>query len=48
MKSVEDEYDLIETSLADPELLADQARLREVSKRYKDLTPLVESLRLHR
>jgi peptide chain release factor 1 len=48
MRSVEDEYDLIETSLADPGLLADQSRLREVSKRYKDLTPLVESLRLHR
>ena len=45
MASVEDEYTLIETSLADPELLADQSRLRAVSKRYKDLTPLVECLR---
>ena len=48
MATVEDEYALIETSLADPELLSDQARLREVSKRYKDLTPLVECLRQHR
>jgi peptide chain release factor 1 len=48
MASVEDEYTLIETSLADPALLADQARLREVSKRYKDLTPLVECMREYR
>ena len=48
MASVEDEYTLIETSLADPELLADQTRLREVSKRYKDLTPLVECMREYR
>jgi peptide chain release factor 1 len=48
LAAVEDEYSLIEASLADPELLADQRRLREVSKRYKDLTPLVEALRLHR
>jgi peptide chain release factor 1 len=48
MASVEDEYTLIETSLADPQLLADQSRLRAVSKRYKDLTPLVECLRAHR
>jgi peptide chain release factor 1 len=48
MASVEDEYTLIETSLGDPELLSDQGRLREVSKRYKDLTPLVECLREHR
>ena len=48
LAAVEDEYALIETSLADPEVLADQRRLREVSKRYKDLTPLVEALRRHR
>jgi peptide chain release factor 1 len=48
LASVEDEYELIEASLADPELLADQRRLREVSKRYKDLTPLVEALRRYR
>ena len=41
---IEDEYSLIETSLADPELLADPVRLRAVSKRYKDLTPLVECI----
>ena len=47
-RGIEDEYTLLETSLGDPELLADQARLRAASKRYKDLTPLVEALRRHR
>ena len=48
LANVEDEYVLIETSLGDPEVLADPGRLRTISKRYKDLTPLVEALRLHR
>ncbi|MFN6118315.1 MAG: peptide chain release factor 1 [Actinomycetes bacterium] len=48
LAAVEDEYALIETSLGDPEVLADPVRLRSVSKRYKDLTPLVEALRAHR
>jgi peptide chain release factor 1 len=48
LAAVEDEYVLLETSLGDPELLADQAALRAATKRYKDLTPLVEALRLHR
>ena len=45
---MEDEYSLIETSLGDPEVLSDQSKLRAASKRYKDLTPLVEALREHR
>ena len=48
LASVEDEYALIETSLGDPEVLADPQRLRATSKRYKDLTPLVNALREHR
>lgn len=48
LAAVEDEYLLLETSLGDPEVLADPVRLRSVSKRYKDLTPLVEALRAHR
>ncbi len=48
LAAVEDEYALLETSLGDPDVLADPARLRSVSKRYKDLTPLVESMRAHR
>ncbi len=45
---VEEEHRLLETSLSDPEVLADQRRLRELSKRYKDLTPLVDALRRRR
>jgi peptide chain release factor 1 len=48
LANVEDEYGLLETSLGDPEVLSDPSRLRELSKRYKDLTPLVEALRAHR
>ena len=48
LATVEDEYSLLETSLADPAVLADQTMLRDISKRYKDLTPLVEALRRHR
>ena len=48
LAGVEDEYSLIETSLSDPEVLSDQHKLRTTSKRYKDLTPLVDALRAHR
>jgi peptide chain release factor 1 len=48
LASIDDEYTLLETSLGDPELLADPVRLRAASKRYKDMTPLVEALRRHR
>ena len=48
LAAVEDEYSLLEASLADPEVLADQVALRDASKRYKDLTPLVDALRRHR
>lgn len=48
LANVEDEYLLLETSLGDPAVLADPPRLRALSKRYKDLTPLVEALRAHR
>ena len=48
LAAVEDEYSLLETSLSDPEVLSDQAQLRSISKRYKDLTPLVEAMRAFR
>ncbi len=48
LAAVEDEYSLLETSLGDPEVLSDPARLRSISKRYKDLTPLVEVMRAFR
>jgi len=48
LAAVEDEFSLLEMSLGDPEVLSDQAQLRSVSKRYKDLTPLVEAMRAFR
>jgi peptide chain release factor 1 len=48
LASVEDEYVSLEASLSDPEIGGDQRRFREVSKRYKDLGPVVECLRRHR
>jgi peptide chain release factor 1 len=48
LAGVDDEYVLLEASLSDPEVLGDPARLRAATKRYKDLTPLVDALRLHR
>jgi peptide chain release factor 1 len=48
LAAVEDEYSLLETSLGDPEVLSDPAQLRSISKRYKDLTPLVEAMRAFR
>ncbi len=48
LASLEDEYISLEVSLSDPEIGSDQAELRRVSKRYKDLTPVVECLRAHR
>jgi peptide chain release factor 1 len=48
LASLEDEFISLEVSLSDPEVQADHAKLRSVSKRYKDLTPVVECLRAHR
>ena len=48
LASLEDEFISLEVSLSDPEVQADHAALRRVSKRYKDLTPIVECLRAHR
>jgi peptide chain release factor 1 len=48
LASLEDEFISLEVSLSDPEIQADHAELRRVSKRYKDLTPIVECLRAHR
>jgi peptide chain release factor 1 len=48
LASLEDEFISLEVSLSDPAIGNDQAELRRVSKRYKDLTPVVECLRAHR
>jgi peptide chain release factor 1 len=45
LRAVEDEFVSLEASLSDPDIVSDQSRLREVSRRYKDLTPVVECVR---
>ena len=42
---VVDEYDTIERQLSDAAVLADADQLRELSKRYTELTPIVEAYR---
>ncbi len=48
LASLEDEFISLEVSLSDPDVQGDHAELRRVSKRYKDLTPVVECVRSHR
>ena len=48
LQSVEDEFVSLEANLSDPDIVSDQAKLREVSRRYKDLTPVVDCVRRHR
>ncbi len=48
LASLEDEFISLEVSLSDPDVQSDHAELRRVSKRYKDLTPVVECVRSHR
>jgi peptide chain release factor 1 len=45
LQAVEDEFVSLESSLSDPEIGNDQERLRDVTRRYKDLTPVVECIR---
>ncbi|MFM8483072.1 MAG: PCRF domain-containing protein, partial [Actinomycetota bacterium] len=39
------EHVTLESLLSDPDVLGDQRRLRDVSRRYKELTPVVECIR---
>ncbi len=48
VQSLEDEFISLESSLSDPDLVSDQAKLREVTRRYKDLTPVVDCIRRRR
>jgi len=48
LAGLESEFASLESELADPALLADQARLRLVSQRYKELTPVVACYRTFR
>ena len=48
LQDLEGEYDAVEAQLADPAVLSDHEQLRRVSKRHKDLTPVVEAYRRYR
>ena len=48
LKSVEDEFVSLEASLSDPDIVNDQSKMRDVTRRYKDLTPVVDCLRRYR
>lgn len=48
LEAVEDEFLTVEAELSDPAVLNDSALLRQKSKRYHDLTPIVSLIRLHR
>lgn len=45
LESIERDYVELEVSLGSPEVLGDQARLRDASRKYKQLTPLIECIR---
>ena len=42
---MEDEFVSLEASLSDPDIVNDQAKMRMVTRRYKDLTPVVDCVR---
>ena len=42
---MEDEFVSLEASLSDPDIVNDQAKMRLVTRRYKDLTPVVDCVR---
>ncbi|HEY4333651.1 MAG TPA: peptide chain release factor 1 [Ilumatobacteraceae bacterium] len=48
LDAVEDEFLTVEAELSDPAVLNNSAMLRQRSKRYKELTPIVELIRARR
>ena len=48
LQSLEDEFVSLEASLSDPDLGSDQSRLRDVTRRYKDLGPVIDCIRRYR
>ena len=48
LESLEREYEAILIQLSDPDVISDQSRLRQVSKRYKELEPVVQAYRAYR
>jgi peptide chain release factor 1 len=45
LESIERDYTELEVSLGSPEVLGDQNRLREASRKYTQLTPLIQCIR---
>ena len=45
LESIERDFDDLEASLGDPAVLGDQSKLREATRRYKAMTPIVECIR---
>ena len=48
LPGLEHEYELVLAQLADPAVIADRARLRDVSRRHRELEPLVDAVRERR
>jgi len=48
LESLEREYEAVLIQLSDPDVIADQGKLRQVSKRYKELEPVIEAFRDYR
>ena len=48
LAGLEAEFAALEDQMADPAVLGDQQRLREVTRRYKEITPVVDSFRRYR
>ncbi|MFM7258714.1 MAG: peptide chain release factor 1 [Acidimicrobiaceae bacterium] len=48
LDSIERDFLDLEASMATPEVLEDQNKLREASRKYKQMTPLVECIRKYR
>jgi peptide chain release factor 1 len=48
LSQVDEEYEILEHQLADPEVLSDPSQLRTISKRYNDLGPVVAAYRRFR
>ena len=47
LRQVDEEYEILEHQLADPDVLADPSQLRTLSKRYNDLGPVIAAYRHH-
>lgn len=45
LESIEQDYVELEASLGSPEVLGDQSKLREATRKYKKMTPLVNCIR---